>query len=62
MLPHFQVKWNARQGAQELYEAYKRNNVTLEEFQSRRYVRLKQFEHLLATHQLDDTLRWQTKA
>ena len=62
LLPHFQVKWNARQGAQELYEAYKRNNVTLEEFQSRRYVRLKQFEHLLATHQLDDTLRWQNKA
>jgi nucleoside-diphosphate-sugar epimerase len=51
-------RWNARLGAKEIYDAFVRENLTLEKFQSRRYIRLGQFKHLLAEGRLDETLRW----
>jgi nucleoside-diphosphate-sugar epimerase len=57
-LADFRPKWNARLGAQELFVAVQRLGLTLEEFQSRKYIRLVQFKHLLGEAYLDDTLRW----
>jgi nucleoside-diphosphate-sugar epimerase len=56
--PEFQPRWNAQRGAQELYEAYREVGMTSEMFQGRKFIRLKQLEYLLATKQLDDSLRW----
>ena len=57
-LPEFQPNWNARKGAQELYEAYKTVGLTLEEFEGAKYQRIAHIKHLLNTGQLDETLRW----
>jgi nucleoside-diphosphate-sugar epimerase len=58
LVPGFQPQWTAQKGAEELYAACRANNLTLEQFQGRDYIRLKQFRHLLDGHLLDDTLRW----
>lgn len=57
-LPDFQPTWNAKLGVKELHLAFERIGLTLEEFQSRKYIRLDQLKHLLNTEQLDGTLRW----
>ena len=58
MLPGFTPKWNARRGAQELYDAVRAVNLTAEEFQNRKFTRLVQFKYLLDSGRLDETLRW----
>lgn len=57
-LPDFEPQWNARRGAQELAEAFRQVGLTLEDFQGRRYTRLKQLKHLRDGGWLDETLRW----
>ena len=58
MLPAFTPKWNARRGAQELYDGLQRAALTLDDFQGRRFNRLAQFRHLIGTGLLDRKLRW----
>lgn len=55
---YFKPQWDAKKGAEELYRAYDEVKLTLDDFQGRRYVRLKQLKHLMDEKQLDDTLRW----
>jgi len=57
-LPDIQPQWNARQGAEELYLAYQKTGLTLEEFEGPRYQRIAHIQKLLASQQLDETLRW----
>jgi len=59
-LPDFKPQWNARRGAEELYEAYKAEGLTLDRFEGRKYVRLKQIRHLLSGNRLDGALRWKS--
>ena len=40
MVPEFKPQWNARRGAQELHEAYKKYGVKLEEFEGPKYKRI----------------------
>ena len=40
VVPEFQPKWDARAGAKQLYEAYRRSGLTLEEFEGPRYQRI----------------------
>lgn len=56
--PDLQFTWTARHGARELYEAYRAYGLTLEDITGRRFIRLGQLKYLLATGQLNDTLRW----
>jgi len=58
VLPDFKPEWNAHRGAEELYSSYRQHGLTREDFEGRKYVRLKQLEHLLAHGLLDDSLRW----
>lgn len=57
-LTDFKPKWNARLGAKELYSAFQRVGLTLDDFQGRKYIRLAQLRHLLNRGHLDSTLRW----
>lgn len=57
-VPGFKPRWNARLGAKELFSAFQRVGLTLDDFQGRKYVRLKQLKHLLSAGRLDSTLRW----
>jgi len=57
MLPKFKPRWNARLGAKQLYDAYKRVGITLEEFEGPRYRRITSLENSLSSGRLDKTLR-----
>lgn len=57
-LPAFKPLWNARRGAQQLYEAYKRFGLTLEDFEGARYMRIRRVLRLHETGRLDSALRW----
>ncbi len=59
VLPEFQPRWDARKGAQELYTAYQRVGLRLEDFEGPRYKRIDHIRQLLQTQRLDKTLRWQ---
>lgn len=58
--PDFRPSWNARRGAEQLFEAYRKQGLTLEEFEGPRYKRIDHIKQLLSTGQLDPTLRWTT--
>jgi nucleoside-diphosphate-sugar epimerase len=57
-LPEFKPQWNARRGAEELYAAYQKVGLTLEDFEGAKYKRIAQIKQLLSTDRLDETLRW----
>ncbi len=59
-LSEFKPQWNARQGAEELYAAFQKVGLTLEEFEGPRYKRVAHIKHLLGSGRLDETLRWRT--
>lgn len=57
-LPGFKCAWDARRGAQQLYELFKLIDMTPEVFQARTFTRLKQLEYLLRTQQIDSHFFW----
>ena len=57
-LPGFRPQWTARQGAQELYDAYRAAGLTREDMDSGRYIRLKHIQRLQKTGKLDASLHW----
>jgi nucleoside-diphosphate-sugar epimerase len=62
VLPSFQPRWNARQGARQLYEAYRGSDLKLEDFEGPRYRRIDHIRHLLSSGRLDTSLRWTVAA
>jgi len=56
--PDAGLDWTARRGAEELLEAYKAVGLTLEQFESDRFIRLKHLRKLLDGGELGDDLRW----
>ncbi|MGE0830702.1 MAG: NAD-dependent epimerase/dehydratase family protein [Hyphomonadaceae bacterium] len=56
-LPGFQPQWDARKGAEQLYAAYKKSGVTLEEFEGPRYNRIAHIKKLLGDSILNNELR-----
>ena len=59
-LPDFKFKWNAVSGAAELYQAYKKANLTHADFVDKKFTRLKWLHYLLDSGRLDGALRWKT--
>jgi len=60
VLPDFKPQWNACRGAEELYAAYRRAGLVLEDCEGPRFKRIDHLKHLLATRRVDATLRWRT--
>ena len=58
VLPAFQPRWDARQGARELYDAYREAGLTAEQFLGARFIRLKRIQELQGEGRLDGALRW----
>lgn len=56
-LPEFRPRWNARRGARQLYEGFRRANLNLDDFERPRYWRVRHIEWLLHTGRLDATMR-----
>ena len=59
-LHNFQPLWDARKGAVELYKAYQKIQLRLDDFEGARYKRIDHIQGLLASGRLDSTLRWQS--
>jgi nucleoside-diphosphate-sugar epimerase len=58
VLPDFKPTWTARKGAESLYESYRTVGLRLEDFEGPRYRRIDNIKGLLASGELDATLRW----
>jgi nucleoside-diphosphate-sugar epimerase len=57
VMPTFKPQWDARKGAQQVYEACLAQELTLEEFEGPRYQRIGHIKKLIADGIIDDTLR-----
>jgi nucleoside-diphosphate-sugar epimerase len=57
-LPDFKPQWDAKRGAKQLYEMYKKIGLKVEEFEGPRYKRVDHIKHLLSTGRLYPDLRW----
>ncbi|UCG51274.1 MAG: NAD(P)-dependent oxidoreductase [Candidatus Latescibacterota bacterium] len=57
-LPSFEPKWDAKSGAKELYEAYKRFGIALDDFEGPKYKRVDHIKMLIGDGHLDNELRW----
>ena len=58
LLPEFQPRWDARAGAQQLYQVYRPIGLKLEDFEGPRYRRIDQLRSLMASGNLGPDLRW----
>jgi len=56
-LPQFKPQWDAKKGAEQLYEAYQASRLTLEEFEGPRYQRIGHIKKLIAEGILGTDLR-----
>lgn len=56
-LPGFKPQWDARRGAEQLYHAFRRSKLTLEEFEGPRYQRISHIQKLIADGIISDDLR-----
>jgi nucleoside-diphosphate-sugar epimerase len=57
-LPEFKCAWDARRGAKQLYDLFKRIDMPPEVFLHRTFTRLKQLEYLIRTKQIDEKFFW----
>lgn len=58
ILPGFKCEWNARDGAQQLFEIFKQIDMLEDTFLFRGFTRLKQLEYLIRTQQIDKSFFW----
>lgn len=56
--PEMPLVWDARRGAQELYAAYRRYGLSLDDFEGPRYKRIAKLQTLADEGRIDATLRW----
>jgi len=57
VLPEFKPQWDARRGAEQLYAAYRRSRLVLEEFEGPRYQRIGHVQRLMEDGVLASDLR-----
>lgn len=57
-LPEFRCRWDARMGASQLFDLFRKIDMKREDFEFRTFTRLKQLQHLLHTKQIDDHFFW----
>jgi nucleoside-diphosphate-sugar epimerase len=56
--PNMPLQWNARRGAQQLYEEYCRLGLSLDDFEGARYKRITHLRGLIDSGRIDANLRW----
>lgn len=56
-VPAFRPRWTVRDGARQLYDAYRRSDLKLEDFEGPKYRRIDHIRQLLASGRLDASLR-----
>lgn len=59
-LHEFKPQWTARRGVEELYEAFCREGLALDDFEGPKYKRISHVKELIEQGRLGDDLRWRT--
>jgi len=59
--PDFRPRWDARQGARQLYEAFRTTGLKLDEFEGPRYKRIDHIKQLMGDNRLASDLRWRSR-
>lgn len=59
---YFKTNWNIEKGIKELIDVYKKNKFTFDDFQSGKFIRLKQIHNLLNSGKVDENLFWKEGA
>jgi len=54
----FKPQWTARRGVEQLYEAFKRVGLTLDDFEGERFKRIAHMKKLISNGHVDSRLRW----
>lgn len=62
VLPGFDPQWTVQMGVEELMAAYRSNNLTMEDFEGSRFVRLKTLRLHQECGRLDANLFWVPEA
>jgi nucleoside-diphosphate-sugar epimerase len=60
--PKHALQWDVRRGARQIYESYKSHGLMRDEYEGTKYKRIAQIKELLASGQLDGTLRFRGNA
>jgi hypothetical protein len=60
--PDFEFRWTPRDGARELYDAFKSVGLTFADYKDKRFTRLSWLRHLIDSGQLDQSLHWRPMA
>jgi nucleoside-diphosphate-sugar epimerase len=58
LLPEFEPQWDGRRGVQQLLAAYQGAGLSFDDLEGPRFKRVEHLKQLLATGQVDVTLRW----
>lgn len=58
VLRNFKPQWTARRGIEELYDAFSREGLKLDDFEGPRYKRIAHIRKLIDSGRLDPKLRW----
>jgi nucleoside-diphosphate-sugar epimerase len=58
VVPEFQPVWTVKTGLEQLYEAFKANGLTLEDYLSARFMRIRHVQDHMAKGELGGDLRW----
>ena len=61
LVPQFKPQWDARQGSQQLYDAYRRSDLRLEDFEGRKYKRIDHIQELMRKGSLGTDMRWKAE-
>jgi nucleoside-diphosphate-sugar epimerase len=61
VIPEFEPEWTVRRGVEELFEAYQRHGLTIDDFETPRFLRIQHVKKLLADGLIDTRLHWQTQ-
>jgi nucleoside-diphosphate-sugar epimerase len=56
--PSFAPRWNVRDGARQLYDAFRRHGLDADDFNGPRFLRIRHVSELLERGDVDETLRW----
>ncbi len=59
--PDYPLQWNARRGAEHIYQSYRDIGLHAEDYEGPKYKRITQLQYLLETGQLDGTMRWKVE-
>jgi hypothetical protein len=58
VLPEYRPVWTVRRGVEELYEAFLRHRLSLDDFTGSKLMRLRRVKELQELGELDASLRW----